>query len=1150
MRTFISLRIIMSGKYKIVFIVVLLWPVHLKGQEIADNFAATSVLSSGTWFRMSVTADGIYRVDFNTLKLLGLENPSHPKIYANNRGQLPYIIGEPCPDDLEEIAVSINKGSDGIFNEGDYLLFYGQGTGRWLYNKITGNYVFLRHNYSDTAYYFITSSSEDGRSVIDARMPVSDPGYTSNSSDAMWIHEEEVHNILKSGREWYQPVSHLRGVVVAPTPGSVITSEPVKYNIRLLARSPGPVIFRLYEGGNSIDDINIDGVDISSPTGIYARIALLSGSAMPSSSSPGYEIRFLQNSNASARGWIDYALFQGRKTNSFRGETTFIRDSRSVAPGQISEFTVSSSSDRVSVWDVTDPTNPAVVSYSGNGNDIRFLAFTDSLRTFVVFTPERSLRPGIGKSPVHNQDLHRSPPAEMIIVTHPDFIDYARRLSDIHYQNSGLLSMVVTPREIYNEFSGGIPDIVSIRNFIRMKYLKQKGTGMPLRYLLLFGDGSYDNRIPPPLNPCYIPTYQSENSNIVISSFTSDDFYGLLDDGEGEDYGSLDIGIGRLPVSDTAEAGIMIKKIASYLSPSTHGDWKNVVVFVADDEDGNTHMTDAERLAGLINDKVPELNVGKIYFDAYRQVTTANGRSYPDVTRAINDRMNTGSLLLNYTGHGNETGLGHERVVTIESIRQWHNNKHLPLFITATCEFSRFDDVEISNLTNEREERDSAGELILLHKEGGAIALMSTTRLVYSSPNYFLNYNILDASFDINGEEGPPALGDIIRIAKNRSSGGVNMRNFILLGDPALKLSYPARGNVVTDSVFGINTGEITDTLKALSLVTVSGHIEDEHGRPAEDFNGVLSHIVFDEPEKVTTLANDGGTPMDFDRTENMIFRGKTSVSDGKFSFTFRVPRDINHRPGRGKISYYAYDEKRDFNGYYDNIFIGGFSESVDTDATGPEIKLYLNDTLFRNGGLTDDSPRLFAMISDSGGINTAGSGIGHDIKIWLDNDMSSPVILNNYFINDFGSYCNGTIDYRLYGLAPGRHTLTLQAWDNYNNSSEKSISFEVGKSDIFMIRNLMNYPNPFGDRTTFTAEHNRPGMSADVTINIFNLAGEVIKIIRTSVDTEGYRLPPVEWDGKDNRGKKPAGGLYPYSLHIRTRDGETSSISSRLIIY
>jgi hypothetical protein len=1125
---------------------LLLLSADLFAQNSKDSYSSSSKLSEGLWFKIAVTSDGIYRIDYSKLKQLGLENPSNPRIFGNNTGQLSYYNDAPKPDDLKELSILTSTGSDGVFNDGDYLLFFAKGTGRWNYNPTTGTYDYLHHNYSDTAFYFLTSGPIPGKKIVTATEPVQPATYNSSESDALFIHELNIVNLIQSGREWFQEISTVH---IDPGFTDLVTSEDVKYNIRVAARASVPTIFRLYEGNSLQKSIQVDGVDLSDYTGTYAQITDSTGSIKPSSTSPVYDITFYNNGEPGAHGWLDWITLQGRRSNSFYSSEMQYSDSKSVAPGRITGFTIRSLNTNTEIWDVTDPLNVKQIHYSRNGENIAFKSANDTLKTFIAFTTDNAIVPLIKQAAVPNQDLHSSSPADMIVLTHPLFRAYAEELADIHRKNDGLISLIVTPEQIYNEFSGGIPDIVAIRNFLRMKYMKQKGSAHPLKYLLLFGDGSYENKTPPPNNPNFIPTYQSQNSNVVVSSFTSDDFYGLLGDGEGEADGTEAIGIGRLPVSDTTQAGIVLSKIKRYLDPVNMGDWKNVICLSADDEDGNTHMSDAEGLAAVINDSVPAYNIDKIYLDAFPQVTTVNGQSYPEVNKAINDRINSGCLIFNYTGHGNANGLAAERVVTTEDINSWKNGGKLPLFITATCEFSRFDDIDINIVTRQMTGKPSGGEMVLLNKDGGGIALMSTTRVVYSGPNYDLNRNIFSCAFNHDESGNPLCFGDIIKIAKNNSGSGPNKRNFTLLGDPALKLAYPYHGRVITDSVNNVSVNDKIDSLKALSLITITGHIEDPLGNPLNIFNGVVSPIVYDKPSKIKTLANDGGESMTFNLRNNILFSGKTMAKNGRFRFTFIVPRDINYSFGSGKISYYANDDKADMNGSFNDIIVGGFIKSIPVDNEGPDIKLFMNDTLFRDGGITDSDPRLLAIINDQAGINTTGSGIGHDLTGFLDNHPDKSFVLNSYFENDFENYMRGKINYALSGLSEGLHSVTVKAWDNFNNSSEKTISFRVVTGGKFVLWNLINYPNPFFDKTNISLEHNRPDNELSVTINIFNIDGRIIKIIKTKVESTGYNLPPVVWDGNDEGGKKVAGGIYPYTVTIITGNGETARSSGRMII-
>jgi hypothetical protein len=1109
----------------------------------------SSVLDSGQWFKLGITSDGVYRIDYSMLKQAGLLNPENPRIFSNSQGQLSYYNNGSASSDLKEIAIEIVAGSDGIFGEGDYLLFYGQGTARWNFNTAKSEYFYTRHNYSDTSFYFITSSPSVGNRIKIATEPTSVPDYYSSESDVLFVHEQEVENLLKSGREWFQPVAQATGVTINPDFRNLVPGEKIKTRIRVAARSPVTTLFRFYESEKVHKQILVQPVNMFAYTGTHAQLTDSGGYFIPASASPQFSIRYYNNGEAASLGWLDYAILQGRSYNIYSTGALFISDQRSVSEGRTTEFSVKVSSTDPYVWDITDPENPSKAALTRSGENVRFKASTSVLRKFVVFSEGKTLLPGTRLRPVRNQDLHGSPPADMLIVTHPQFRSQAEELAGLHYKISGLVSLIASPEEIYNEFSGGTPDIVAIRNFVRYKYINQTGTEKPLKYLLLFGDGSYENRTPPPGNPNYVPTYQSENSNIVVSSFTSDDFYGLLEENEGEAEGTEDIGIGRFPVSDTSQAGIIIRKIRRYMNSDNKGDWKNIICIVADDEDGNSHMTDAEGLSGFLKDTAPDFIMEKIYLDAFRQITTVNGQTYPDAVAAIDNRINNGCLVFNYIGHGSENGLAHESVIMPSQINSWSNNARLPLFITATCEFSRFDDMAMNIATRGMTAKTSAGEKVLLNENGGAIALMSTTRVVYSAPNYFLNKNIYNYMFRTNSLGEPLRLGDIIRLAKNASGTGPNKRNFSLLGDPALQLAYPWHGTVVTDSLNNMPLANGSDTIKALSVVTVSGHVANLQGSVDDELNGILLPVVYDKATTVKTLANDGGLPMKFEMRNNIIFSGKTSIRNGRFKFSFIVPRDIDYSYGKGMISYYAFDNLRDMNGSYSDLVIGGFSETTTTDTTGPRISLYLNDTLFRNGGIAGSDPEILALIEDRSGINKTGAGIGHDITAWLNDNRSKAFILNDYFENDFDNYTKGRVIYGLDELATGSYKLTLKAWDNYNNSSEASILFVVEEDGKFILKNLINYPNPVKEGTKITAEHNRPGTTYTATISILNMSGQVIRVLSSDGITTGYQLQPVEWDGNDSGGKKVAKGLYIYRIILNTGEGESVAASGRMII-
>lgn len=1120
----------------------------LSAQPGSDGFAASSVLQSGKWHRITITAEGVYRISYSKLAELGFSDPSRVKVWGNNQGQLSYFTSDPRPDDLQEIAVEASKGSDGIFNEGDHIYFYAAGTHGWKYDQATGRYTFSRHAYSDTAVYFLGGPAGEPGQISQAIQPVTPASYTTTSYDALYVKEEETENIIRSGREWYQPVSVIKGIDIDPGFSGLVAGEPLKYRIRVVGRSPVPVVFRVLENSQTAVSVMVPEVNMFNTTGTWARYGEAEGT-LEAGTSPRYEVRFYNNGESSARGWLDYLWLHARATLTAGDRQLIFTDARSAGPGIVNEYRIGSADASLKVWDVTNPSAPRSISLTIGGTVASFTDTADELKRYVAFRQSQALVPAISSTPLENQNLHATEPCDMIIVAHPWFLSHAARLAQLHAENSGLVCSIVTPRQIYNEFSGGIPHVAAIRNYVRMVWLRHAGSERPLKYLLLFGDGSFENRTLPPGNPNFIPTWQTLNSNVVVSSFMSDDFYGLLDEGEGESSGFLDIGIGRLPVSDTLSATVAVNKIERYMNGSDAGPWRNLVTIAADDEDGNLHMNDAENIASTIESVNPDINIGKIYFDAYRQITTVNGQSYPDVSRAINDRMEQGTLIFNYLGHGNELGLAHERVVKTADITSWRNMARLPLFITATCEFSRFDDVEYNPITGTWIPKTSAGEMALLSPTGGAIALMSTTRVVFSAPNFILNRNIYNYAF----EEGPGGeqlrLGDIIRLAKVSSGTGTNKRNFSLLGDPALRLAIPFSGKVVTDSVNSRHVSLPSDTLSALSEVTLSGHLADRNGNIREGFNGTISTTVFDKPVSVTTLANDGGLKLTFGSLSSVLFSGRALVSNGRFSVKFVVPRDIDYNTGNGKISYYATGGSDHFSGSFNNIIVGGFSAGNTADTTGPEIRLFINDTLFRPGGIATDGARLLAIISDENGINTTGAGIGHDLSLWLNDDKSGSVVVNNFFEADFGDYRSGSVVYPIGEVKPGQNKITLKAWDNYNNSSEESLLFVIGDDIKFIVSDILNFPNPVTGSTTIVAGHNRPESTIEVEIRIHDMSGRIIRILKDTTQPGGFAINPVHWDRTTDDGSVAGSGTYIFTVTLRTDGKEVARGSGKMII-
>ncbi|MFN5646185.1 MAG: type IX secretion system sortase PorU, partial [Sphingobacteriales bacterium] len=766
------------------------------------------------------------------------------------------------------------------------------------------------------------------------------------------------------------------------------------------------------------------------------------------------------------------------------------------------------------------------------------------LREYIAVSPDRYLTP-VFTGRVSNQNLHGSPQVPYIIVTHASLLFEANRLAEYHRQNDGLAYVVADVQQIYNEFSSGTPDPSAIRDFVKMFYDRAGADTLQRpKYLLLFGDGSFDYKEKTDSLTNLVPVFESFNSLDPLVSYVSDDFFGLLDDND--DVNSvtpvsyLDIGIGRVPASTVAQAKAYIDKVIAY--GKSFGPWRNQMSFVADDEDINTHFNDAEiisKTAGASNEAV---NIAKMYLDAYVQESGSGGSRYPQVNEAINRRMFTGNLIWNYSGHGGSSRLAQEAILEADMVNVWSNAQKLPLFITATCDFAPYDDPAIQSL----------GDNILMRPLTGAIGLMTTTRPVFAFSNRVINNNYLATALYRQPDGKYLTLGEAVKRTKNytyqTSGDALNNRKFTLLGDPALTLGYP-KMKVVTTAINNIAAAAYTDTLKALNRYTITGEVRNLQGVLMTDFSGNVYPVLYDKEQELSTRGNDPGSRVaGFRQQLNPVFAGKAKVQGGKFSYTFIVPKDIDIRTGRGRLSYYADNGATDGAGTETNWYVGGLGNEVKDDGQGPVVRAYLNDEKFVNGGIVNENPVLIVKLTDSSGINTVGTGIGHDLTATLDDDPRKIYILNDFYEADT-SFRNGTIRFPLAGLSPGPHNLKIKAWDVFNNSSEQILEFLVAKQEELALKHVLNYPNPFTTNTRFWFEHNRPGEQLQVFIRIMTVTGKVVKTIQRTITTIGNRSDEISWDGRDDYGAKLGRGVYLWQLSVRTSDGKRVQKLEKLVI-
>lgn len=1131
------------------------------------SFTTQSVLrsGSGSWYKIAVTQDGIYKIDKQFLSNLGISvadiNPQHIHIYGNGDGRLPDLNSAPRTDDLAMNAIHIEGESDGTFDDNDYILFYAKGPHRWDLGSSGNTFVNARNIYSDQSCYFININPNVAPLRIQSQASSLLPATHNISSYSYYsIHERDLLNLAESGQRWYGETFdvELSRTFNFPVPNPVINaSSTIVVSMASNSSSASNGSLRYTVNGMLL-------LNESVPSSTYFGRSNRTLNFNNSNSVVSANIVFQRN-NPSIVAYLDKIELNTRRELVFMEDQFSFRDLESVGAGNIGEFTIQSFPSSGFVWDVTNKNIPTLINGQITGGSFIFRNSTNDLREYISSNGSQFLTPtSMGR--VNHQNLHALPQADYIIISHPDFLSEANRLAELHRNNSGLSVHVVNVFEIYNEFSSGTMDAAAIRTFIRMFYTRATSSADAPKYVCLFGDGTYDPKNRMSGNNNYIPTYQflgnttSESRQLNI---VADDFYGMLDDNEAMGASAqVDVGIGRLLISNLQMAKEQVNKIEHYMksgsnfyidnnincvngvSTSTYGDWRTKIVNIGDLEDYFL-LTDLEPIYNNMKNSYPEMNVNKLYLDAYKIEATVAGNRFPSLNEAVMNSFYSGSLLINYVGHGSELQLSSARMLTVSTIQELRNSDRLPVFVSATCEFTRFDDPK----------RVSAGEWMSINPVGGAIAMMTTTRTVGYGINSQTVASFFNNVFVRRADSSPRTFGEIVMHTKTSLASGVDKMAFTLIGDPALKIALPQH-KVVIDSINGVSPSSVTDTIQALTKVIVKAHLEDFNGNVLSSYNGIATPSLYDKPKQLQTLGQKPGpgtigyaNKLPFELQKNVVYRGQSTVTNGRFSFEFIVPKDIDYSYGNGKFSLYANGSSFDAIGEDKRVIIGGVNPQGLNDNIGPEIKIYLNNENFVNGGLTDETPFLIAKLKDENGINTVGNGIGHDITVVIDEKTSSPIILNEYFKNDLDSYQSGELKYQLSKLDPGRHTLTLKVWDVNNNSSQETIEFIVQEKSELTLKHVLNYPNPFTTSTEFYFEHNQCCTELEAQIQIFTVSGRLVKTINNNIYTQGYRSEGIHWDGKDDFGDDLARGVYVYRLKVRTPNGEMAEKLEKLVL-
>ena len=1134
-----------GGSYeKLLSATVSVQPVRSSAKAVKTRtYAANSVLRSGSWYKIAVTKTGVHKVTYADLAATGMSvsglASARLSLFGNGGAMLPEANGTDRYDDLQELPIEMHDGGDGIFNEGDYFLFYAEGPHGWNYNAAEQRFSHTFNLYDHTAYYFVNADAGVGskRRILTTDNNALAPTATATTYTHYGFIENDQWCLGEAGRGWYGDRYDVTTSYsyALPLPSSVVGNG--RLTVDVAAVSANHSSFAIKAGGNSLGSVTvsaISGADFAQSTNRDLSFPPIGGNV---------SVTIAYNKpTTSSSGYLNYLEWQCPcQLRLESGQTPFCRP-ESVGENAVTQFQVANMT-AAKVWDVTEITAVSQMAGSLNGTTFSFNAPTDRLRKFVAFTDNQCYAVTPAGSVV-NQDLHGSSQVDMVIVAHPDFTAQAERLAEFRRTNDGLSVKVVTPQQIYNEFSSGGQDITAIRDYMKMIY--EKSQGNQPRYLLLFGRPSYDYRGIEGTCPLFVPNYQSASTLNEYNLRSNDDYFGILDDNEGGgSQGMVDVAVGRFPVTTAAQAKIAVDKTIRYASREimgsgtaycNFGSWKNIATFVGDDEEGITHVVAADSAATRAERANPVINIEKIYLDAYEQVTYSSSARYPEVTKAINNRMNAGCLLFAYFGHGGKNGWAHERIIELTDINKWANRYNQPWMVTLTCEFGWYDRA----LT-------APAEMVFLNANGGAAGMITTSRVAFTVSNQRYGEALFSRIFDRDDHKSIP-IGEANRNTKNECGGARDERNMIyVMGDPAMRLAVPLY-NVVTDSINGVPVNGNLDTLRALSRVTVSGHIEDNYGNFLPDFNGGLYPSVYDKKTTEHTLQNDPGSNyFEFQVQKNILFKGNVTVKDGRFSFSFILPKDINYVYGNGKISYYAYCNRAEASGSFRDAVVGGISDVPVNDSKGPEIELYMNDENFVNGGTVNTSPTLLVKLKDDYGINTTGNGIGHDLVAIIDGKEQT--VLNNYYEAERDSFNCGAVRYPYEKLSAGSHTVKVRAWDILNNVSESELEFVVVSDEGPVLDHVLNYPNPFTTHTSFFFEHNLPGTELDILITIYTISGKVVKSINTKQVTEGFRSEPIPWDGRDDFGDRLGRGTYLYRLKVRTPDGKQAEKFEKIVI-
>ena len=1109
-------------------IIVLL--IAIIGTASAHTYTTQSVLSSGSFVKIRVDKAGLYSISYSDLASMGLD-ANNIRVYGFGGAMLSQNFTQSRTDDLPTVPVFFDDINQRI-------IFYAQANISWRY---TGSrFAHTRNPYSDYGYYFLTSDHGSPVSFPNATISNGSSSQIITTYSAIALHELDSLNLVDrngvdgGGREFYGEIFTVGAKRLFTFPELNNSVGDVYIYADVAAASAVVSTFKLEYNGSSTEKMLA-----AIPVSDYYTMAT-STTINNTTEHGGDEVALsFSSSKSSALGFLNYIEVTTECPLTLSASTPlFFRTKQGFGTNNILSFRIAGASASTEVWDITDPAKVQKVPTQFENDTLSFMATNRTIRQYVAFNPATvTTGSPVTIGQVKQQNLHALSNIDYVVIT-PETLRYeAQRLADAHAEIDGFTTAVVTDEEVYNEFSSGTPDATAYRWLMKMLYdraIQSGGSVQKPQYLLLFGDGTFDNRkLLKTSGNNTLLTYQARNSLNEVKAYATDDYFGFLDDTEGEVdiYGRMDIGIGRVPVNTVAQAAGVVDKLLRHMQNSSKGIWKNRMVFVADDGDHNLHTKGSDYAGEALRLLTPDFITHKIYLDAYTQEVTASGEQYPLAQQKMDNLLKDGVLLFDYCGHSGYNNASSEGLISTATIKQMQND-NLGFWLFVSCSFSLFDAGKVS-----------AGEEAVLNTQGGALAICAASRTVYANQNEILNRHICDSLFyHSSAYNYSRRLGDAVRLGKNACGSDENKMSYLLLGDPASSLHFPTQYQVVTT--------QLSDTINALSVNEIKGYISDENGDTAKWFNGKLHITVFDKMQQVTTLDNDETDESKkqkytYNDYPNILFQGVADIENGLFSNTFMTPKDIRYNYGNGRIVYYAYDTTtgEEGVGHYEDFIIGGSSTVQIIDTLGPEMQVYLNTPSFNSGDDTNEAPHFFAKIADENGINTVGSGIGHDLLLVIDGKPSETYILNDYFTAANNSYQAGTISYRMAELSEGQHSLFFRAWDLVNNSASRTITFNVVKGLNPSIMSVIAFPNPIpeGGTVNIVVDYDRPDEIMQTDLFIYDLSGRQVEHL-SQRGTEA-----LTWDMSATGGV--AAGIYLYQVQLSSENIKTVSKTGKIII-